>query len=125
MSLCDICLRCLWYIVDNRIAKLCVLLLTEEKIASRASTHEYEAAILVMARKPMVATRTSYSLNKGDHHQREKRLVNERYSLFHRRASCSDHCSDEKAELDKPLDTWTEGDVHCFVNSNFSAEIAK
>ena len=41
------------------------------------------------------------------------------------RASSSGDRSDEKAELDKPLDTWTEGDVQCFVNSNFSAEIAK
>ena len=37
----------------------------------------------------------------------------------------SDDRSQEKAEFDKPLDTWTEGDVQCFVNSNFSAEIAK
>ena len=41
------------------------------------------------------------------------------------RASSSDDRSQEKAEFDKPLDTWTEGDVQCFVNSNFSAEIAK
>lgn len=59
------------------------------KCLSRASTHEYVAAILGMARKPMVqkcliATRTSYSLNKGDHQRREKRIVNQRYSLFHR-----------------------------------------
>ena len=40
------------------------------------------------------------------------------------RASSSDDRSDEKAELDKPLDTWTEGDVQCFANNNFSAEIA-
>ena len=84
MLLCDPCIRCLWYVVDNRIAKLCVLLLKEEKIESPAGTHEYVAASLGKARKSMVqkwliATRTSYSLNKGDHHQREKRIVNQRY----------------------------------------------
>ena len=41
------------------------------------------------------------------------------------KASSSNDRSHEKAEFDKPLDTWTEGDVQCFVNSNFSAEIAK
>ena len=41
------------------------------------------------------------------------------------RASSSDDRPQEKAECDKPLDTWTEGDVQCFVNSNFSVEIAK
>ena len=41
------------------------------------------------------------------------------------KARSSDDRSHEKAEFDKPLDTWTEGDVQCFVNSNFSAEIAK
>lgn len=42
------------------------------------------------------------------------------------RASSGDDRSDEKTEfIDKPLDTWAEGDVQCFVNSNFSAEIAK
>ena len=42
-----------------------------------------------------------------------------------RASSSSDDRFQEKAEFDKPLDTWTEGDVQCFVNSNFSAEIAK
>ena len=32
------------------------------------------------------------------------------------RASSSDDRFHEKAEFDKPLDTWTEGDVQCFVN---------
>ena len=41
------------------------------------------------------------------------------------RASSSDDRSHEKAEFDKPSDTWTEGDVQCFVNSNFSAERVK
>ena len=35
VSLCDPCIRCLWYVVDYRIAKLCVLLLTEERIERR------------------------------------------------------------------------------------------
>ena len=65
------------------------LLLTEEKTESPASTQEYVVVILGMARKPMVqkcltAIRTSYLLNKGEHHQREKRILNQRYSLFHR-----------------------------------------
>ena len=79
----------LFVVVNNRIVKLCVLLLTEEEIESRATTREYVAAILEMARKPMVqkcfiATRTSYSLNKGDHQRREKRIVNQSYSVIHR-----------------------------------------
>lgn len=41
------------------------------------------------------------------------------------RASSSDVRSHEKAEFDEPLDTWSEGDIQCVVNSNFSAEIAK
>lgn len=42
------------------------------------------------------------------------------------RSSSSNDRSDERTEfIDKPLDTWAEGDVQCFVNSNFSAEIAK
>ena len=41
------------------------------------------------------------------------------------RASSSDDRSAEKAALDKPLDTWTEGVIQCFVSSNFSAEIVK
>ncbi|PFX33888.1 hypothetical protein AWC38_SpisGene1218 [Stylophora pistillata] len=44
------CLRWLWngYVVDNRITKSDVLLLTKEKIVSPASTQEYVAAILGM-----------------------------------------------------------------------------
>lgn len=41
------------------------------------------------------------------------------------RASSSDVRSHEKAEFDQPLDTWSEGDIQRFVNSNFSVEIAK
>ena len=38
------------------------------------------------------------------------------------RSSSSNDRSDERTEfIDKPLDTWAEGDVQC----NFSAEIAK
>ena len=65
MSLGDPCICWLWYVVNDRIAKLFVLLLTEGKIESPVSTYDYVAPILGMARKPMVqkcltATRTSY-----------------------------------------------------------------
>ena len=55
-----------------------VLLLTEERIESPASTQECVAAILETRRKPMVqkfltAIRKNYLLNKGDHRQRKKK----------------------------------------------------
>ena len=64
------------YVVDNRITKSDVLLLTKEKIESPASTQEYVAAILGMVRKPMVqkclnAISISYLPNKGDHCRRK------------------------------------------------------
>ena len=68
------------------------------------------------------------SLVNQSHARCDKQLKDVRATLLEAmaaRASSSDDRFHEKAELDKPLDAWTEGNVHCFVNSNFSAEIAK